>query len=46
MAHFLVLNNLSDIAKSVALQRGLCPPVLAGGKRLKGRQDGSMFGGA
>jgi hypothetical protein len=29
----LVLNNLSDAAKSLALQRGLCPPTLAGAKR-------------
>ena len=30
MAHYLVLNNLSDEAKPVALQRGMCPPELAG----------------
>lgn len=30
MAHYLVLNNLSDEAKPVALERGLCPPELAG----------------
>ena len=29
-AHYLVLNNLSDEAKSVALERGMCPPELAG----------------
>lgn len=32
-AHFLVLNNLSEEAKPVALERGLCPPELAGGWR-------------
>lgn len=31
VAHYLVLNNLSDEAKPVALERGLCPPELAGG---------------
>lgn len=30
MAHFLVLNNLTDEAKPVALERGMCPPELAG----------------
>lgn len=32
VAHYLVLNNLSDEAKPVALERGLCPPELAGGQ--------------
>jgi len=30
VAHYLVLNNLSDAAKPVALERGMCPPELAG----------------
>jgi hypothetical protein len=30
VAHYLVLNNLSDNAKPAALERGLCPPELAG----------------
>lgn len=29
VAHYLVLNSLSDEAKPVALERGLCPPELA-----------------
>jgi hypothetical protein len=30
VAHYLVLNNLSDEAKPVALERGMCPPELSG----------------
>ncbi|KAL4423864.1 hypothetical protein ABPG75_001165 [Micractinium tetrahymenae] len=29
VAHYLVLNNLSDDAKLVAMERGMCPPELA-----------------
>jgi hypothetical protein len=29
VAHYLVLNNLTDEAKPVALERGMCPPELA-----------------
>ena len=30
VAHYLVLNNLHTDAKPVALERGMCPPELAG----------------
>lgn len=30
VAHYLVLNNLTDAAKLVALEREMCPPELAG----------------
>ncbi|KAI3432866.1 hypothetical protein D9Q98_010449 [Chlorella vulgaris] len=33
VAHYLVLNNLSDAAKPEALERGICPPELT--KQLK-----------
>ena len=34
VAHYLVLNNLTEEAKPVALERGMCPPELAGALRM------------